>query len=85
MLDKAHRLNKHGSFSYVYRKGTRLAAPDVVLIYTPARSVRVGNRLAALGGCQAIVVANPSAADKRYAELDGELAELFARAGLLRK
>lgn len=110
MLDKAHRLNKHGSFSYVYRKGTRLAAPDVVLIYTPARSVRVGfsvsnkvgkavvrnkvkrrlrasvgNRLTALGGCQAIVVANPSAADKRYAELDGELAELFARAGLLRK
>ncbi len=42
MLDKAHRLNKHGSYAYVYRKGKRLFEQDVVLIYTPARSVRVG-------------------------------------------
>lgn len=107
MLDKAHRLNKHGSFSYVYRKGKRLAESDVVLIFTPARSVRVGfsvsnkvgkavvrnkvkrrlrasvrNNLKSLAGCQAIVVANPSAAGKDYATLDGELMRLFARAGL---
>ncbi len=42
MLDKAHRLNKHGSFAYVYRKGKRITEPDLVLFYTPARSVRVG-------------------------------------------
>ena len=109
MLDKAHRLNKHGSFSYVYRKGRRLAEPDVVLIFTPARSVRVGfsvsnkvgkavvrnkvkrrlrasvgNRLAAIAGCQAIVVANPSAAGKEFGVLDGEVERLFIRAGLIR-
>lgn len=43
MLNKANRLNKHGSFAYVYRKGNRLSESDVVLIYTaPAHSVRVG-------------------------------------------
>ncbi len=42
MLAKAYRLNKHGSFSYVYRKGKRLSEPDLVLIFTPAKSVRVG-------------------------------------------
>lgn len=107
MLNKAHRLNKHGSFSYVYRKGKRLCESDVVLIFTPARSVRVGfsvsnkvgkavvrnkvkrrlrasvaARLEGLSGCQAIVVANPSAAGKSFAELDGELSRLFSRAGL---
>ena len=109
MLDKAHRLNKHGSFAYVYRKGKRLSETDVVLIYTPARSVRVGfsvsnkvgkavvrnkvkrrlrasvsNNLARLSGCQAIVIANPSAAGKDYAALSGELNSLFSRAGLLK-
>jgi len=108
LLDKAHRLNKHGSFAYVYRKGKRIAEPDVVLIYTPARSVRVGfsvsnkvgkavvrnkvkrrlrasvgNRLTSISGCQAIVVANPSAASKDYVALDGEIERLFARAGLI--
>ena len=42
----------------------------------------VAARLSGLSGCQAIVVANPSAAGKAYAELDGQLARLFARAGL---
>lgn len=42
MLNKVNRLNKHGSFSYVYRNGKRYAEQDVVLICTPARSVRVG-------------------------------------------
>lgn len=42
MLSKANRLNKHGSYAYVYRNGKRLFEQDVVLIYTPARSVRVG-------------------------------------------
>ena len=43
MLNKANRLNKHGSYAYVYRKGNRLSEPDVVLFYTaPAHSVRVG-------------------------------------------
>jgi len=42
LLNKAHRLNKHGSYAYVYRNGKRLFEQDVVLIYTPARSVRVG-------------------------------------------
>ncbi len=42
MLDKAHRLNKHGSYSFVYRNGKRLSEPDVVLFFTPARTVRVG-------------------------------------------
>lgn len=107
MLSKAHRLNKHGSYAYVYRKGTRLSEPDVALIYTPARTVRVGfsvsnkvgkavvrnkvkrrlrasvrTRLSAISGCQAIVVANPSAAGKPYAVLDAEVARLLKRAGL---
>lgn len=44
MLNKANRLNKHGSFAYVYRKGKRISGQDVVLIFTaaPAHSVRVG-------------------------------------------
>ncbi len=42
MLPKANRLNKHGSFSYVYRKGKGLAEPDVVLYFTPAKTPRVG-------------------------------------------
>lgn len=109
MLDKAHRLNKHGSFTYVYRNGKRFAEPDLVLIFTPARNVRVGfsvsnkvgkavvrnkvkrrlrasvqNRMSALCGCQAVIAANPSAAGKDYATLDGELEKLFKRAGLVR-
>ena len=109
MLGKANRLNKHGSFSYVYRNGKRVAEPDLTLIYTPAKTVRVGfsvsnkvgkavvrnkvkRRLRAavriklprLRGCQAIVSANISAAERGYAELDGELECLFARAGLIR-
>lgn len=109
MLDKAHRLNKHGSFAYVYRNGRRFSEPDVALTFTPARTVRVGfsvsnkvgkavvrNKvkrrlrasvgcmLANLCGCQAVVTANPSAAGKDYAALDGQLTRLFRRAGLLR-
>lgn len=42
MLPKSHRLNKHGSFAYVYRKGKRLTEPDVVLYFTPAKTARVG-------------------------------------------
>ena len=92
----------------MYKKGTRLAEPDVVLIYTPARSVRVGfsvsnkvgkavvrnkvkRRLRAsvqtlipsMRGCQAIVVANPTAAGKPYDVLDGQLRSLLKRAQLI--
>ncbi|MCH5160918.1 MAG: ribonuclease P protein component [Clostridiales bacterium] len=42
MLAKVNRLNKHGSFAYVYRNGKRVASSDLVLIFTPAKSVRVG-------------------------------------------
>ena len=109
MLDKAHRLNKHGSFSYVYRHGKRIGEPDLVLIYTPSRSARVGfsvsnkvgkavvrnkvkrrlrasvgEKLGRLSGCQAIIVANTTAAGKDYATLDGEVDRLFRRAGLMR-
>lgn len=42
MLGKTYRLNKHGSFSYVYKKGKRLSEPDLVLFFTPAKSARVG-------------------------------------------
>lgn len=86
-----------------------MSESDVVLIYTPARSVRVGfsvsnkvgkavvrnkvkrrlrdsvaRRLKSLSGCQAIIVANPSAAGKDYSALDGEVAKLFERAGLVK-
>ncbi len=108
MLNKAYRLNKHGSYRFVYKNGTRLAEPDVVLIYTPARSVRVGfsvsnkvgkavvrnkvkrrlrasvqNLIPTMRGCQAIVVANPTAAGKPYSVLDGELRNLLRRAELI--
>lgn len=108
MLSKANRLNKHGSFAYVYRKGKRVSEPDVALVFTPARSVRVGfsvsnkvgkavvrnkvkrrlraavaGRLAAMRGCQAIVVAKPSAAGKSFEVLDGQVRSLFCKAELL--
>ena len=110
MLNKANRLNKHGSFAYVYRKGNRLSESDVVLIYTaPAHSVRVGfsvsnkvgkavvrnkvkrrlrsavqNRIPSMRGCQAIVLAKPSAADKSFEVLSGEVEHLLYKAGLLK-
>lgn len=107
MLAKANRLNKHGSFSYVYRNGKRFAEPDLVLICTPARTARVGfsvsnkvgkavvrnkvkrrlrasvqNRISHMAGCQAVFVANVSAADKDFSTLDGEVQTLLKRAGL---
>ena len=110
MLNKANRLNKHGSFAYVYRKGNRLSESDVVLIYTaPAHSVRVGfsvsnkvgkavvrnkvkrrlrsavqNRIPSMCGCQAIVLAKPSAADKSFEVLSLEVERLLYKAGLLK-
>ncbi|MCH5154457.1 MAG: ribonuclease P protein component [Clostridiales bacterium] len=110
MLNKANRLNKHGSFAYVYRKGNRLSESDVVLIYTaPAHSVRVGfsvsnkvgkavvrnkvkrrlrsavqNRIPSMRGCQAIVLAKPSAADKSFEVLSNEVEHLLYKAGLLK-
>lgn len=44
----------------------------------------VGNLIGTLGGCQAVITANPSAAGKDYAALDGQLNRLFSRAGLLK-
>ncbi len=107
MLAKANRLNKHGSFAYVYRNGKRFSEADVVLICVPARSARVGfsvsnkvgkavvrnkvkrrlraavgARLSRMAGCQAVFVANVSAADKDFLTLDGEVASLLKRAGL---
>lgn len=109
MLAKSDRLNKHGSFAYVYRNGKRFAEADVVLVCVPARSARVGfsvsnkvgkavvrnkvkrrlrasvaSRLKRMAGCQAIFVANVSAAGKPFSALDGEVESLLARAGLLR-
>ena len=109
MLAKANRLNKHGSFAYVYRKGKRIQESDVVLIFTPAHSVRVGFsvsnkvgkavvrnkvkrrlraavqvKLSDMRGCQAIVLAKPSAADKPYDVLQSELYSLLGKAELLK-
>ncbi|MCH5161937.1 MAG: ribonuclease P protein component [Clostridiales bacterium] len=108
MLSKANRLNKHGSFSYVYRNGRRFAEPDLVLICTPARSARVGfsvsnkvgkavvrnkvkrrlraavqERISRMAGCQAVFVANVSAAGKDYATLEAQVESLLKRAGLV--
>ena len=109
MLAKANRLNKHGSFAYVYRVGKRVSESDVVLIYEPAHSVRVGfsvsnkvgkavvrnkvkrrlrsavqNRLNSMRGCQAVFVAKPSAADKSFEVLNGEVERLLYKAELLK-
>ena len=110
MLAKANRLNKHGSFAYVYRNGKRISEPDVVLIFTSAaRSVRVGfsvsnkvgkavvrnkvkrrlrsavqNRLPSMRGCQAIVLAKPTAADKSFEVLSGQVERLLYTAELLK-
>ena len=110
MLAKANRLNKHGSFAYVYRHGKRVTEPDVVLIFSaPAHSVRVGFsvsnkvgkavvrnkvkrrlrsavqvRLPSMRGCQAIVLAKPSAADKSFEVLSGEVERLLYKAELLK-
>lgn len=110
MLAKANRLNKHGSFAYVYRKGKRISESDVVLIYaSPAHSVRVGfsvsnkvgkavvrnkvkrrlrsavqNRLPSMRGCQAIVIAKPSAADKSFEVLSDQVERLLFKAELLK-
>ena len=108
MLSKANRLNKHGSFAYVYKKGKRLSETDLVLYFTPAKTARVGfsvsnkvgkavvrnkvkrrlraavnAKLGRMRGCQAVIAANPSAADKDYSALDGQLEKLFRRAGLI--
>lgn len=111
MLAKANRLNKHGSFAYVYRNGKRVAEQDVVLIFAtaPAHCVRVGfsvsnkvgkavvrnkvkrrlrsavrARLHVMRGCQAIVLAKPSAADKPFDVLADELQRLLNRAELIK-
>lgn len=93
----------------MYRHGKRVGEPDLVLIYTPSRSARVGfsvsnkvgkavvrnkvkrrlrasvgAKLERLSGCQAIIVAGTTAADKDFRELDGEVDRLFRRAGLMR-
>ena len=44
----------------------------------------VAAKLDSIRGCQAVVSANASAAGKEYAELDGQLSRLFARAGLMK-
>lgn len=44
----------------------------------------VAAKLGSIRGCQAVVSANASAAGKEYAELDGQLSRLFARAGLMK-
>ena len=42
----------------------------------------VQNRLSGIRGCQAVFVANVSAAGKDFETLDGEVAALLKRAGL---
>ncbi|MBO5776043.1 MAG: ribonuclease P protein component [Clostridia bacterium] len=41
-MQSAYRLKKNASFSYVYKKGSSLSSPILVLSYVPARSNKVG-------------------------------------------
>ena len=41
-MQRAYRLKKNASFSYVYRKGQSYAHPLLVLEFVPAKSIKVG-------------------------------------------
>ena len=41
-MQSAYRLKKNASFSYVYKKGSSLSSPIMVLSFVPARSNKVG-------------------------------------------
>lgn len=45
----------------------------------------VAAKLSRMAGCQAVIVANPSAAGKDYAALDGQVSALLTRAGLVKQ
>jgi len=42
MLSRRFRLTKRGSFNYVYRKGKSFPSRYMVLVYTNAKTLRVG-------------------------------------------
>lgn len=41
-MQRAYRLKKNASFSYVYRKGQSYAHPLLVLEFVPAKGIKVG-------------------------------------------
>lgn len=41
-MNKAFRLTNNASFNYIYRHGTALTSPILVLIYVKATSVKIG-------------------------------------------